>query len=256
MSALDKQIARFRNIMGLGNDLRKAEKPEGDNGEPEININLPGGEGEGNKPDDQGDDQYDEKYMKKYMKRYLKDNPEDGLKFMKDNPEAIAKYMKEAPEMQKALNFAGAEIGAEDAVYMADGAEMFKAFSSLANSQDAAIRALSAGLQALTAEVKTLREAGAITGEVLFKAAGALDAITGSPNPLRAAQAGGAGGGVLMKAQQIGRERVQGLLLVKAEQGDQNALRVISEIDDARGNFSRLPQNSQDYLAGILATIN
>lgn len=221
-----------------------------------------GGDSEGG-----DDDGYDTEYMKKNMKRYMKEKPEDVKAFMK-------KYLKEGGDDAKAfmkdMGLAKAAVidageatpGIDEAeVTVVDGTAMFKAFVGFAEAMETTLAEINDRIHGLTAmqmETNLLQKA---SGQVLIKAAEAVDQIGSAPVAVRGAQTAGvaqvpgqAQGEPLQKAAELGMPKIKDMLLKAAMGGNQNAGRVLTQVEAANGNFARLSAASIGFINQLAAT--
>lgn len=233
-------------------------------------LKAASGDGDGDDKGKGGDDDeegYDAEYMKKNMKKYLKEKPEDVKAFMKkylkDGGDEAKAFMKDMGLAKAAVIDAGeATPGIEDAeVTVVDGTAMFKAFVGFAEAMETAIGEISDRLHGLTAmqmETNLLQKA---SGQVLIKAAEAVDQIGSAPAPVRGTQIAGsaqvpgqAQGEPLQKAAELGMPKIKDMLLKAAMGGNQNAGRVLTQVEAANGNFNRLSATSISFINQLAVT--
>lgn len=189
---------------------------------------------------------YDDKYMAKHFKRFMKENKED-----------VGKYAEQLGLLKKALDDVVEDIeGIEEAdATLVEGTEFFKAFTDLAgkmvDSFNEQIVTLNEKVDSLAEILGYNQELAKASADVLIKTAEKVEDVSEEPLKRKGVDQGGLKGdedkgkdSPLQKAADLSFIEIKRLVLKAAQDGNNQAAGVVTDLDCCGGNYKRLPDSS------------
>jgi len=189
------------------------------------------------------EDEYNEEYMKKYMK-----------KFMKSNRDYVAKCSEDLGFVKKAIDTEVENIeGIEEAdATLVDGTSFINALSDGMGVLAKAVAGIIEEMAELRSELEYQTELSKASGGVLVKAAEALDELSSAPlerrghdfAPQDRSADGGGNGSALRKAKNLSVDEIKRMALRAAQEGDNRAASLVTDLDCCNGNLGMLRKAS------------